>query len=176
MRGDEFTQRGTTRSRSLLLADVLGLTLALRMRHFLELFLAHRRDHRLRCALELALRRFAALGGKRRARGFLLGSGFGWHFLSPQLARMKRSSSANASSSGTCRGGCLQKADAGAWSGPESPRSFATRAQRIRSIATPALLGESSTESRSSIFIGTPPNSWPSMRRQQTLLSFCQAT
>ena len=32
---------------------------------------------------------------------------------------------------------------------------------------------ESSTERRSSRFIGTPPNSWPSMRRKQTLLSFC---
>src|SRR2546430_4411162 len=83
MRGDEFTQRGMTRSRSLLLADVLWLTLALGMGHLLELFLAHRRDHRLRSALELALGRLAALGGQRRAGGFLLGCGFGWHIASP---------------------------------------------------------------------------------------------
>ena len=43
-------------------------------------------------------------------------------------------------------------------------------------IATPALFGESSNDRRSSRFIGTPPKSWPSMRRKQTLLSFCHAT
>ena len=41
------------------------------------------------------------------------------------------------------------------------PRSEATLAQRIMSIATPAELGLSSTERRSSRFIGTPPNSAP---------------
>src|SRR5439155_24149557 len=91
MRGDEFTQRGMTRSRSLRRADVLWLTLALGMGHLLKLFLAHRRDHRFRCALELALGRVAALGRQGGAGSFLLGSGFGWHVRSPQLLRIKRS-------------------------------------------------------------------------------------
>ena len=46
-------------------------------------------------------------------------------------------------------------------------------AQRIASIATPALLGESSTVRRSSRFIGTSPKPRLSMRMKQTLLSFC---
>ncbi len=37
-------------------------------------------------------------------------------------------------------------------------------------------VGESSTESRSSKFMGTSPNNLPSMRIKQILLSFCQAT
>ena len=46
----------------------------------------------------------------------------------------------------------------------------------MASIATPAELGESSTESLSSIFIATSPKSLPSMRMKQTLLSFCHGT
>ena len=61
-------------------------------------------------------------------------------------------------------------------SGPAMPRSRASFAQRMASIATPALLGESSTQSRSSRFIGTSPKPRHSMRMKQTLLSFCQGT
>src|SRR3546814_7047788 len=39
-------------------------------------------------------------------------------------------------------------------------------------MATPAEFGLSSTDRRSSRFMGTPPNKRPSMRRKQTLLSF----
>jgi len=53
------------------------------------------------------------------------------------------------------------------------PASFA---QRMASIATPAELGESSTERRSSRSMGTLPKSLPSMRMKQTLLSFCHGT
>src|SRR5438270_12045365 len=51
-------------SPSLLVRDVLGFALALGRGHFLELLLAHRRRHRLRCAFELALGRVATLGGQ----------------------------------------------------------------------------------------------------------------
>ena len=69
----------------------------------------------------------------------------------------------------------MKKAE-GASIGPPRPRSAASFAQRIASIATPAELGESSTDRRSSRFIGTSPNKRPSMRRKQTLLSFCHGT
>ncbi|PAV69714.1 hypothetical protein WR25_08443 [Diploscapter pachys] len=106
----------------------------------------------------------ALTGGKQQARR------------DHQAALMKSSTAICARSSVIWWRGCLQKyAEAGSMT-PAMPRSLAIAAQRIMSIATPAEFGESSTDRRSSRFIGTPPNSWPSMRRKQTLLSFCQGT
>src|SRR5207237_8147136 len=70
----------------------------------------------------------------------------------------------------------LHQVGGGSKSGPPMPRSSAILQQRIASIATPALFGESSTERRISRFIGTSPNPRHSMRRKHTLLSFCQGT
>src|SRR5690348_4749437 len=67
-----------------LVADVLRLTLALGRRHLLELFLAHRLEHALRCALERALWPLMLLDRKRGTGGFLLGFRLGWHFTSPK--------------------------------------------------------------------------------------------
>jgi hypothetical protein len=89
---------------------------------------------------------------------------------------MKASTPAWARSSVICRGGCLQKNAAGASMAPARPRSRATLAQRIMSIATPAEFGESSTDRRTSMCMGTPPNMVPSSRMKATLLSFCQGT
>ena len=58
---------------------------------------------------------------------------------------------------------------------PPIPRSKAKRAQRMLSIATPAEFGESSTDKRHSIFIGTPPNNSPSMRKKQSYYLFAKA-
>ena len=68
-----------------------------------------------------------------------------------------------ASSSVNCLGGCLQKNAEGASRTPPMPWSRASRAHRMESIATPAEFGESSTERRSSKFIGTSPKSFPSI-------------
>src|SRR3989338_4185182 len=57
----------------LLPALLLRLALPLRRRHFLEFFLDHGSGHGLRGAFEFALLLVAALGGKRRSRGHLLG-------------------------------------------------------------------------------------------------------
>ena len=54
------------------------------------------------------------------------------------------------------------------------PRSSATLQQRIASTTTAAEFGLSSTERRSSRFIGTSPNRLPSARRKQSLLSLSQ--
>ena len=54
------------------LCDMLGLALALGRGEFVELLLAHRFVHALGCTFELARARLAALGGERRAGGFLL--------------------------------------------------------------------------------------------------------
>ena len=64
----------------------------------------------------------------------------------------------------------------GAVNTPPIPRSNPNLQQRIASITTPAELGESSTESLISIFMGTSPNNLPSIRIKATLLSFCQGT
>src|SRR5687768_13854848 len=58
---------------------MLGLALAPGRRELLELLLAHRFDHLARGALELALRRVAALGRQGGTGGFLLGGGLGRH-------------------------------------------------------------------------------------------------
>ena len=47
---------------------------------------------------------------------------------------------------------------------------------RIASIVSPAELGLSSTLRRASMFSGTPPKPRASIRRAQTLLSFCHGT
>src|SRR5690606_28370613 len=108
-------------------------------------------------------------GRSQHRRAHQLGRGHGLY----SWPAMKASTSAWASSSVICTGGCLQNHAAGASIGPARPRSLAILAQRIMSMATPAEFGLSSTERRSSRFIGTPPKSRPSMRRKQTLLSFC---
>jgi len=46
----------------------------------------------------------------------------------------------------------------------------------MASIPTPALFGESVTDNLSSTSIGSPPKPSPSIRRKQSLLSFCQGT
>jgi hypothetical protein len=63
----------------------------------------------------------------------------------------------------------MKKAE-GRSSTPPSPRSTANFAQRIASIETPAEFGESSTDRRSSRFIGTSPKSFPSMRKKTHLV------
>ena len=50
------------------------------------------------------------------------------------------------------------------------------KTDQVAAVATPAELGESSTESLNSRFMGTSPNNFPSIRMKQILLSFCQAT
>src|SRR5688572_14531478 len=77
--GAEATASGTAAARARtsersdgLVADPLRLALALGRGEFLELLLAHRFDHLLRRALELALRRIAALGRQSGAGRFLL--------------------------------------------------------------------------------------------------------
>src|SRR3546814_7532193 len=65
---------------------MLRLSLALGGRHVLKLLLTHRFFHRFRRALELALRRIAALGGQGGAGGLLLRGGFGRHEQSPLAA------------------------------------------------------------------------------------------
>ena len=57
-----------------LFGNVLGLSLALGVGEFLELLFAHR-HHRFGRALKLALRGFAAFGGKGGAGGLLLCGG-----------------------------------------------------------------------------------------------------
>src|SRR5687767_5922582 len=77
---------------------------------------------------------------------------------------MNDSTASRASSSGICWGGDFMKYDAGATIVPPSLRSSASFAQRIASMTTPALFGESQTSSFNSRFSGTSPKVVPSMR------------
>src|SRR5205823_11887963 len=90
--------------------------------------------------------------------------------------RMNCSTQRYASSSVICTGGCLEKKADAECNTPPIPRSSASLQQRIASIATPAELGESSTESLISISIATSPKSRPSARIKAILLSSCQGT
>ena len=69
-----------------------------------------------------------------------------------------------ASSSWNCTGGDFMKYAEGPTSGPPTPRSRASLAQRTASMITPAEFGESHTSSLSSRFRGTSPKLRPSMR------------
>lgn len=68
------------------------------------------------------------------------------------------------------------KYELGASSGPEIWRSSAKRAHLTASITIPAEFGESSTERRTSIFIGTSPKWRLSIRMKANLLSCNQGT
>src|SRR6185369_13832680 len=74
------------------------------------------------------------------------------------LPRMNSSTMSCAASSENCTGGDFMKYALGPISGPETPRSIASRAQRIASITMPAEFGESQTSSFSSMLSGTSPN------------------
>src|SRR6478735_7502999 len=96
------------------------------------------------------------------------------HSAASASSAMNSSVSMAATSSLNCCGGCLQKNAEGPVSAPPMPRSSATLQQRTASSTTAAELGLSSTDNRSSRFIGTPPNNSPSSRRKHSLLSFSQ--
>ncbi len=64
----------------------------------------------------------------------------------------------------------------GATSVPARPRSRPSLAQRIASVMTPALFGESQTSSFSSRLSGTSPNVVPSIRMWHHLRSFSHGT
>ena len=64
----------------------------------------------------------------------------------------------------------------GASSGPFSPRSSPSLAQRMASITTPALFGLSHTSSFSSTFSGAFPKVVPSMRMWHHLRSSSHGT
>ena len=89
---------------------------------------------------------------------------------------MKSSTFWRASESLNCLGGDFMKNELGASSGPPWPRSRASLIQRMASMTIPAELGESSTDKRTSIFIGTSPKWRLSIRMKATLLSLSQGT
>src|ERR1700679_3140960 len=76
-----------------LFGNVLGVSLALGVGEFLEFLFAHR-HHRFGRALKLALRGFAAFGGKGGAGGLLLCGGLGWHSQSTKLAALRSAKAA----------------------------------------------------------------------------------
>src|SRR4029079_1193414 len=78
--------------------------------------------------------------------------------------RMKASTRARPSSSGSCTGGDFMRYDDAEISGPPMPRSLAIFAARIASMMIPAELGESQTSSLYSRLSGTSPNARPSRR------------
>jgi len=86
----------------------------------------------------------------------------------PLVARlipaMNASTRSRATSSWIWRGGDFMKYAEGATIVPPRPRSSASRQQRMASMTTPALFGESHTSSFSSRLSGTSPKVVPSMR------------
>ena len=78
--------------------------------------------------------------------------------------RMKASTRARPSSSGSCTGGDFMRYDDAEMIGPPMPRSLAIFAARIASMMMPAELGESQTSSLYSRLSGTSPNARPSRR------------
>ena len=77
---------------------------------------------------------------------------------------MYSSTPSRARSSGIWRGGDFMKYADGATIVPPRPLSSASLQQRIASMTTPALFGESQTSSLTSAFNGTSPKVVPSMR------------
>src|SRR4029453_12372918 len=131
---------------------------------------------------DCALYRRTSLRQRSRNDGFLTGSldCDGWEAVTldhlSRSPRMNCSTQRYASSSVIWTGGCFEKYADAECNTPPIPRSSASLQQRIASIATPAEFGESSTESFTSISIGTSPNSRPSTRIKAILLSSCQGT
>ena len=78
--------------------------------------------------------------------------------------RMKASTRARPSSSGSCTGGDFMRYDDAEMIGPPRPRSLAILAARIASMMMPAELGESQTSSLYSRLSGTSPKARPSRR------------